>query len=141
MDEDIKKRFQQIAVIAVTSNGVEDYKVIDIENKNTHVVGNTKDEKSTNFYKKSNFQTEITAQKLSKTNFVNSFSTEEIIIFILSIVTICVTLIAFIIFCFIIKKNKKDKQNLNIQNSARKIDVKRLYPVNLNYSITPSIMV
>ncbi len=140
MDEDIKNRFQQIAVIAVTSNGVEDYKVIDIENKDTKDVI-TKDEKSTNFYKKSDFQTEITAQKLSKTNFVNSFSTEEIIIFMLSIVTICVTLIAFIIFCFIVKKSKKEKQNLNIQNSARKIDVKRLNPVNLNYSITPSIMV
>ena len=76
LDEDIKNRFQQIAVIAITSNDIEDYKIIDIGNLET-----TNNEKSTNFNEKStNLQTDITTQKSIKTNLINIFYIFELTI-------------------------------------------------------------
>ena len=126
LDQYTQNRFKHLAVVAVSDSGIQDSRMLDIIKFKPTTTSTT------------TVETDIIHDKLvdqPESTEISAYSTQDILLFILALITTIVTFITLILFCCIIKSKRSNNKNIEPLKTAK------LSPIIKDYSKVPSSIV
>ncbi len=126
LDQYTQNRFKHLAVVAVSDSGIQDSRMLDIIKFKPTTTSTT------------TVETDIIHEKLvdqPESTEISAYSTQDILLFILALITTIVTFTTLVLFCYIIKS----RRSKNIKTESRK--PVKLSPIIKDYSKVPSSIV
>ena len=126
LDQYTQNRFKHLAVVAVSESGIQDSRILEIIKFKPTTTSTTTEE------------SEIIHEKLvdlPEATEISAYTTQDILLFILALITTIVTFITLVLFCCIIK-SKRSKYN-----KTKPLKKVKLSPIIKDYSKVPSNIV
>ena len=122
LDQYTQNRFKHLAVVAVSDSGIQDSRMLDIIKFKPTTTSTT------------TVETDIIHEKLvdqPESTEISAYSTQDILLFILALITTIVTFTTLVLFCCIIKSRRSKNIKAESMKSAK------LSPIIKEYSNVP----